>query len=440
MTASVVTLDQQVISALMACDPVVSDYRAFFDLLDWSQVPERDESRPWPGSPPHPQRAYVKALLVKIREEFEYITTLRGFLVKHPLLVLELGFRPVLDPHQPFGFDVERTVPCDRWLRHKQQTLNNDLLQGMLKGTVRDLGAEIPGLGETISTDVKHIYAWVQENNLKDHVAHRYDPAHQPTGDPHCRLGVKRSSNQEKPDGQEEERKEYLWGYGTGIVAATDPHYGDVVLAELTQPFNEADVSYFKPLHQQTVEALTFHPTNLAADAAYDAWYVYQPFAERGGLAAIPLNPRGHPVPELGPHGIHLCPRGMEMAPSYEYDHPAGYRAQLLRCPVLFPHPTGQTCDHEQFTKGVGCVKHINIELGGRMRVALDRASETYKVIYKQRTASERINSQATALGIERPKVRNIDSVRNLNTLTYIVINARALQRVRAINACARAP
>lgn len=440
MITSTVKFDQWVVAALLVCDPVVIEYRTFFDLLDWSQVPERDERRPWPGSPPHPQRAYVKALLIKICAGFEYITELRKFLVKHPLLVLELDFRPVLDPDQPFGFDVERTVPCDRWLRHKQQTLNNDILQGVLKGTVRDLHAEIPGLGETVSTDVKHIYAWVKENNLKDYVTDRYDPGRQPAGDPDCRLGVKRSHNQEKPDGQEEERKEYLWGYGTGIVAATDPRYGDVALAEFTQPFNETDVSYFKPLQPRVVEALTFHPINLAADAAYDAWYVYQPFVEHGGMAAIPLNPRGHPVPKLGPNGIHLCPQGAEMAPSYQYNHTEGYRAQLLRCPLLFPHPTAQTCDHQQFAKGVGCVKHINIELGGRTRVALDRSSQTYKAIYNQRTASERINSQAKALGIERPKVRNICSVRNLNTLTYIVINARALQRVRAINARARAP
>ena len=49
-------------------------------------------------------------------------------------------------------------------------------------------------------------------------------------------------------------------------------------------------------------------------------------------------------------------------------------------------------------------------------------------------------NPWCRTLGIERPKVRNIDSVRNLNTLTYIVINARALQRARAINTRARAP
>ena len=39
------------------------------------------------------------------------------------------------------------------------------------------------------------------------------------------------------------------------------------------------------------------------------------------------------------------------------------------------------------------------------------------------------------AYGIERPKVRNQDSVAHLNTLTYLVINAQALQRARAKNA-----
>jgi len=38
------------------------------------------------------------------------------------------------------------------------------------------------------------------------------------------------------------------------------------------------------------------------------------------------------------------------------------------------------------------------------MRVLLDRDGPLYKGIYNQRTACERINSQAQGLGIERPK------------------------------------
>jgi hypothetical protein len=181
------------------------------------------------------------------------------------------------------------------------------------------------------------------------------------------------------------------------------------------------------------VDNLGCRPLYFAADAAFDAWSIYQPFAELDGLAAIPLNLRGHPHPQLGPAGFHLCPKALEMHPSYQYTHTKGYQAQLLRCPLLFPHSTGQSCEHEQFTKGPGCVKHINIEAGGWMRVRLDRQSDTYKLLYNQRTAAERINSQAKAFGIENPKVRNIYSVINLNTLTYLVINARALQRVRNV-------
>ncbi|MAU01138.1 MAG: hypothetical protein CL608_28680 [Anaerolineaceae bacterium] len=410
-------------------------------MLDWNQVPERDESQPWPGSRPHPEKAYVKALLVKKCEKFDYITDLRRFLVKHPLLVLELGFHPVKDNTQPYGFDVEETVPCDRWLRHKQQMMDNAILQALFRETVHDLQAEIPELGDTSVIDTKHIYAWVKANNPREFITNRYDPDKQPTGDSDCRLGVKRRKNQdEETRDQTTAEKEYLWGYGTGIMATTHPQYGDVVLAEYTLPFNEADSTYFAPLYERLVETIGFRPRFFAADAAFDAWHIYQPFAEVGGMAAIPLNLRGHPQPRLGPGGFHLCPQGLEMIPSYEYDHPKGYRAQLLRCPKLFPTKTGQPCDHQQFTKGVGCVKHINIEAGGWMRIRIDRQSDEYKQLYKQRTASERINSQAKDYGIERPKVRNSHSVVNLNTLTYIVINARALQRVRHIKTQAQAP
>jgi Transposase DDE domain len=438
MIRASVEFDQRALAAALESDAVVQHYRSFFALLDWMHIPERALERPWPGGIPHPEAAYVKALLVKLGEQKAYVTDLRSFLVKHPLLVLELGFRPVLDPTQPYGFDVEQTVPCDRWLRHKQQTLDNAVLRALLRETVHGLQQEIPGLGETVAVDVKHIYAWVQENNPKAYVTDRYDPDRQPQGDPDCRLGVKRSSNQEQPNGTTTVRKEYVWGYGTGIVAATDPRYGDVVLADYTQPFNETDPTYYRPLYQRTVETLGFRPKNIAADAAFDAWYVYQDAAEGGGMAAVPLNTRGRPVAQVGPNGIHLCPKELEMIPLYEFVHTDGYRAQVLRCPLLVPAATGQSCDHEQFAKGVGCVKQINITAGGKMRIVLDRQAEEYKRIYRQRTAAERINSQAKALGIERPQVRNSASVHNLNTLTYVVINARALARVRAVNVQAR--
>jgi hypothetical protein len=57
------------------------------------------------------------------------------------------------------------------------------------------------------------------------------------------------------------------------------------------------------------------------------------------------------------------------------------------------------------------------------VRHELDRHSEAFRRIYSQRAACERINSQAVALGIERPHLRNGRSLANLNTLIYVLIN-----------------
>jgi hypothetical protein len=66
--------------------------------------------------------------------------------------------------------------------------------------------------------------------------------------------------------------------------------------------------------------------------------------------------------------------------------------------------------------------------------IGAHRDSPLYKAIYTQRTCCERINSQAQALGIERPQVRNGRSVKNLNTLIYLIMNVRALDRAKSIN------
>src|SRR5258708_11384677 len=192
---------------------------AFFDLLDWTAVPERAKRRAWPGPRTHPRSAYIKALLVKLKEGKPYISELRRYLVQHPVLVLLVGFVPEREAAQPYGFNVETTVPCERWLRAWQQHLDNAWLQSLLAGTVHALQAEIPGLGETVATDVKHIFAWVQQNNPKAYVSQRFDPARQPRGDRDCRLGVKRRHNQDEPDGTSQAHTDYVWGYGTGLAS-----------------------------------------------------------------------------------------------------------------------------------------------------------------------------------------------------------------------------
>jgi len=426
--------DQSVITTLLDHDPLVVDYRAFFSLLDWSVVELWEAQRSGLGRPAHPESAYLKAFLIRIREGMLYTTQLRRFLLRHPLLVIELGFHLVLDPRAPYGFDVEQTLPCEFWLREKLRHFDPALLQALLQATVRALQDELPGLGDTVAFDVKHIYAWVKENNERAYVPDRYDKTKRLPGDPDCRLGVKRSTNQELADGTIQEKKELLWGYGTGVAVSTIAEYGTVVLADYTQPFNEGDVTYFRPLYQQTVVALNRFPTHLTADAAYDAWYVYEAAARHGGIAAVPLNQHSKTPPARLPDGTPRCPIGLPMHPTIQFKHTYGYRAQRFQCPLLFPEPTGATCTHDQFLKGKGCVKDVNWELGGIQRVTLNRDAPLFHVLYNQRSGCERVNARAKELGIERPRVRNGRSVANLNTLIYVIVNVRVLAKAKSIN------
>ena len=206
------TFDQRTMRLLMEHDPVVQRYRTFFALFEWSAVPDLPLDPSRPGKRPHPQSAYVKALLLKIEEGFKHCTQLRRFLLEHPLLVLELGFRPILDVRAPYGFDVQRTVPTARWLCEQQRTLSQPVLQSLLSATVQDLCAQVPGLGETVAFDVTHIYAWVKENNPRAYVKERFQKDQQPTGDPDCKLGVKRSTNKEQPDGSSHPKRKSTSG------------------------------------------------------------------------------------------------------------------------------------------------------------------------------------------------------------------------------------
>jgi hypothetical protein len=251
--------DQSTLGKLIDADPVVQRYRAQLAFFDWSAIdPPRQRG---PGSPAHPTSAYLKAGLVRISEHLLTTARWRAYLLDHPLLVLELGFRPHLDTSQPYGFDVTNIL----------RSLDPRLLADLFAQSVQGLQAEIPGLGEVVAYDVKHIYANVKENNFRVYVPERFNKAQQPPGDPDCRLGVKTRTNQEQPHGSTTEQKELLWG--SGVAAATDPVYGDVVLAEFTQPFNENDVTSFVALYIQTVAMLSAFPLHITAAAAFDAWY-----------------------------------------------------------------------------------------------------------------------------------------------------------------------
>ena len=455
-----------VLPAFVAADAVARKYLDLLGPLDWDHFPERAGHRPWPGPEPAPRAPYVAAELVKLNEGLRSMGHLRRYLAEHPALVWLLGFPLVADPSFPHGFDVERALPSRRQLGRVLRELDPAAAQFLLTATVQLIQAELPpelAFGDVVAGDTKHILAWVKENNPKQYVEERYDKTRQPKGDPDCKLGCKKRRNQGEANGNAPAAApsaavlpglptppseptpashttigEFHWGYASGVIATKVTDWGEFVLAELTQTCDKSDPSYFFPLMRQVEQRLGRRPRFGAFDAAYDAFYVHQYFHEAGGFAAVPLVAKGRrDVRTFSPAGLPICTAGLPMPLKFTFTDRTTtlivHERGKYVCPLCQPQPTpGATCpvNHERWDAG-GCTAMMPTCTGARLRYQLDRDSAEYKAIYNQRTADERINSQALALGIERPHLRRQSAIANQNTLIYVLINLRALQRIR---------
>lgn len=434
--------------------PTARRYLDLFGPLPWAEFPERDLQRRW-RFPAIPFQALVLAELIRLEEGLKTLRQLRRFLREHPSLIWLLGLPLYPAPHEPHGFNTRRSLPTQRHLTRMLRQLPNAALQVLLSESVQLIRThlvahDIP-CGDCISLDTKHILAWVKENNPKAYVKERYDKTRQPRGDPDCRLGCKRKRNQpvelatptRNPIAVKDCRVgEYYWGYGSGLVVTKVPGWGECVLAELTQPFDQGDASYFFPLMRQVESRLGQKPHYGTFDAAFDAWYVYAYFYDENapprGFAAIPFSEKGgykRQGRHFSPEGLPLCAAGLAMPLQFTYTDRTTCLVEHERgkyvCPLRFPVPTHAHCpiQHPRAKKG-GCTAMMPTSIGARLRYTLDRESEAYRQVYRQRSACERINSQSVELGIERPHLRNGQAIANRNTLIYLLINLRFLQRL----------
>ncbi len=423
--------------------------------LAWHDFPERSLQNP-SLLPVVPYAAVAAAYLIKLEHGLVSVGHLRRYLVEHPELVWLCGFPLVPDASTPWGFDAEASLPTARHLTRLLRQMPNQALQFLLDSSVALIEQAVAHqgmvLGDTIALDTKHILAWVRENNPKEFVPDRFDKTRQPKGDPDCRLGCKKRHNRQAPgteaapvtpakEGVPASRvdvAEFYWGYASGIVVARVERgtrcFGEFVLAELTQPFDQADVSYFLPLMAQVERRLGRKPRFGALDAAFDAFYVYEYFHHAGGFAAVPFADRPDHRKQFSQEGLPLCAAGLPMplhGVFFKQSHClVAHECARYACPLLHPQASGQSCpiNHKNWLKK-GCTTTLPTSPGARTRHELDREGSAYQEVYRQRSADERINAQAVKLGIERPKLRNGQAIVNLNTLTYVLINLRALQR-----------
>ena len=423
--------------------------------LDWAHFPERNLQRHW-GQVTIPYGALVAAELIRLHEALPSMGHLRRYLIEHPGFIWLLGFPVQPDAAQACGFNARASLPTRQHLNQMLRQMPNAALQFLLADSVQLILAELrarqaPPI-ECVSLDTKHILAWVKENNPKAYVPDRYNKAKQPPGDPDCRLGCKRRHNRTAPPSTPTRNPlpakqmtvgEYYWGYGSGVIVTKVSGWGEFVIAEMTQPFDQGDVTYFFPLMQQTEVRLGGRPRYATFDAAFDAWYVYAYFYRENdpdfGFATVPFSEKGNykaKQRQFASTGEPLCAAGLPMPLQFTYTDRTTCIVEHERgkyvCPLRYPEPTTKRCPvrHPNARKQ-GCTAMMPISIGARLRYTLDRDGERYKQIYRQRTAVERINSQAVALGIERPHLRHGAAIANQNTLIYLLINLRFLQRLR---------
>jgi len=429
-------------------------YYHFLRDIRWDQLPVRTPT-PEHLQNPIPYTTFVSACLIKLDQGYRHMPQLHRYLVGHPALIWLLGFALVPDAKAPWGFDAEASLPTARHFTRLLRKMPNAVGQFVLDETVRllqtELQSDAPDFGQAISLDTKHILAWVKENNPKEYIPDRHDPDKQPAGDPDCKLGCKRRQNQKTEVDPPSETPltdpiaansidvgEYYWGYASGVVATKVPHWGEFVLAELTQTLDRPDVSYFFPLMADAERRLGFRPHFGAFDAAFDAFYVYVHFYQEDhswqeGFAAVPFSNRNPRRKTFSEDGHPQCEAGLTMTLKYTFMN----RTSLVQherghyiCPIFGQAGASCPIQDKRWAKG-GCTHRMPTSPGARIRHEIDRDSDLYKSIYKQRTATERVNSQAVELGIERPRLRNQHAIANQNTLIYVLINLRGLQRIR---------
>jgi hypothetical protein len=415
-------------------DPLVKAYEEIFTFIDFSVLPV-----PTRGPKRNTLEVYAKVFLIKVHRKIQYSSDLRTFFFDHPQLIPLVGFCPMYHPVTG-AVDVEKTVVSARHLRRKLHTIEKPHLKRLLKHTVDQLHAKHLLKGTAIA-DTTEILAWVKENNLKQRVDHRFDKTRTIKGFPECALGAKPIPGEKDAKGKPKMR--YFWGAKQAAVVEPTA-YGTAFLYEDVFTANTADVKTALPTLKPLVETWAYRLKKFLADAAYDAFEIYQYVyaketpepTRKPATAYIALNSRGHTRlnRQFSEHGNLICEADLEMINGGRwFDKHKGYHRQKFTCPLVkLPgkHKCG-TCpiNHKKFQKN-GCYRYINLDDQGQLRFKIRRDSKEYKTTFTQRICVEQAFSHIKEhYDIEMPHVRNLHSVKNIYTLAAILNNVHILQK-----------
>lgn len=388
-----------------------------FETL-FSYLPSILEKNQNTGRPKTPFLSCLKCLIYMSTAGVKNLSELRRALLNNPSLCLKCGFDPFHLPSVERFSSFLKDTPSIFFKR-----IEAELVKKLIDSRVVS--------GRYLTIDACPVPVQCKENNLKTSVRDRFDKIHPPHADPEAGLGV--TINYLKPF---HKKVTYFWGYKNHVLSDAT---SELPLCELTKPANVSEGKLLVPLIKKLMKLTGVTIEAVIGDAAYDS---------ESNLKSILHDLRAKPViarrvgwekyqnHTVSKKGTPICIAGLEMIYwGRFYDrgrvrlkyvcpitHSKRYREKYYFCPW----------NHPKFTKGKGC--YVYIRGDDTVRNSIDYGSAEFKRLYKFRTASERIISRLSSLGIQSPSVRGFTAVSNWCSTVHISLLLIALTTYRTNN------
>lgn len=286
----------------------------------------------------------------------------------------------------------------------------------------------IPDSSLTISGDGTSVHA---HSNPNGHILP--SPAHTLSQQEYASL-PRHYSDPDASWGWDSDLDSFYFGYTLFQLSYHNPvlHADIPLLLRFTSARRHDSVSFLVAFHELEKHMPGLSIKNMCLDSAMDNLPTYRLLKTRNISALIDLNSKsGHPKTihdniRIDKNGTPVCAAGLPMVPNgNDYSSKGHIGCQMWRCPYGKDHKTKCRCS---CTSSIyGRVIKTRPEWDIRLYTDIPRSSETYKKIYKQRTATERINNRIlNDYGLHRMFIHTKEHYSFMTTMIGICIHLDA--------------
>ena len=204
------------------------------------------------------------------------------------------------------------------------------------------------------------------------------------------------------------------------------------LLLRFTSAKRHDSVSFLVAFHELEEHMPALSIKFMCLDSAMDNLPTYRLLKDRNISALIDLNSKsGHPKTihdniRIDKNGAPVCAAGLPMVPNgNDYSSKGHIGCQMWRCSYGKDHKTKCKCSCT--SSKYGRVIKTRPEWDIRLYTDIPRGSEAYKKIYKQRTATERINNRIlNDYGLHRMFIHTKEHYSFMTTMIGICIHLDA--------------